>query len=533
MKLSSPSSFNSASDDKSNPTTTASAMVTPLATPIKTPTTFNNHLPISGSTTKVRPTIIQSLSAKRARQQVPGTIDLSTLPQFPQINCHNLTPQDSSSTTADTSGSTPRAMNDQSGLFSRWSTDSEDSDDDDEDHDNDSSCTSYDGEDSFLDSAGHGCVTSESADDADGENSPRKANNNEMRKSRSKQLSKKSSASPSPSSSMLLPRAQSRSRSRSPNNHNNIDPFIINVSDYAEAFSSPLSSVAMPSSSPMGALDSLLPPAPKPHQQGFSPYTEEQSYTFELSSPRLGSGSAASRRRQQQTRRSPSASSSSRRRDGIAGSESESSSSGSDSDTENLFAVPTKRLTRSQGLRIRDQGGDRPAGRYARALSQQLKHSLSAPSSPMKTANALLDGTISPAESTTDPLRVKLRELPGAKTPDGSAPSSPSLSPSIHQQSRKRSSHKHLNVTQTRNSPRLRASSPLHLSSLPEEGETSASASSNTTDTKSNIFNSAFSFANRESPNISPLALRSPRTQMPPIKEITEKDSNPYFAGYA
>lgn len=457
----------------------------------------------SPPSSKNRPPLAQSLSAKRARQ-VPGTLDLSSLPQFPQhpLSSLHLTPHGS-----ELSGSTPRAVPERPGLFSRWSSDSERTS-----SCTSSSCESCDEEETYeevgesaFDDAEH-----DAADEADAEH-----------------VGNEGGVAARPS---VGKRSVTMKRSISGPN-----PFFLSPSVAYDPIASPL-----PVSSP-SILSSLLPPAPKPHQHGFSPYAEEQGFTF------AGPSASVSSPLAQISPSSPSSSSQARRkkrshhhkhRQGKQGQSDDGFHDSSDSSMGSSRSGgspsgPAPRLTRSQGLRIKDQG-DRPRGRYARALSQQLKHGSSTPSSPMKTATALLGGTISPAESTTDPLRVKLREMPGAKTPDGSAPPSPSPSPTSrqsynHPSASPRQHQQHLRPTFARSlsSPKLRAASPLHLSSFPGEG-----GNSNAKDTKRDVFNSAFSFANRESPARSPLALKSPRTSMTTIKE-NEQDSNPYFAGYA
>ena len=475
----------------------ASESPSPAAISTPTPTSKDRSLPSQYpfvsplASAKARPPMIQSLSAKRARQ-VPGTLDLSSLPQFPlhpSSSTLHLTPHGS-----ELSGSTPRAVAERPGLFSRWSSDSEIT----------SSCTSSDCE---------SCDEEEVREDGEAvpEVAPEQESNGETLEEQEGADDEGTSKRPpvgkrSITMKRLIP---------VPN------PFFLAPSVAYDPIASPL-----PVSSP-GGLSSLLPPAPKPHQHGFSPYAEEQGFTF------TGPTASVSSPLAHLSPSSPSPSSPSRRkkrshhhhkhRQGKQGQsasddgfhDSSDSSMGSPC-SEGSSGAPLPRLTRSQGLRIKDQG-DRPRGRYARALSQQLKHTSSSPSSPIKTATALLGGTISPAESTTDLLRVKLREMPGAKTPDGSAPPSPSPASAT--------SRHHLRPTTARSlsSPKLRAASPLHVTSFPGEGAK---------DTKLNVFNSAFSFANRESPARSPLALKSPRSPMSTIKEH-QPDSNPYFAGYA
>jgi hypothetical protein len=172
-------------------------------------------------------------------------------------------------------------------------------------------------------------------------------------------------------------------------------------------------------------------------------------------------------------------------------------------------------------------------GRYARSLSAHASSS-AAPGSTgssgaggssresdiMRTASALLGGTISPAATTTDPLRVKLREMPGAITPD-SLPSSPALAlglghghhPQAHGPAKPPAVQHHYQLPAhsahwLANVGRL-PSSPLHISSLPDdsgsdEGEDDdssegvrrkANAANRQRDTKHDIFSSSFSLA--------------------------------------
>lgn len=468
---------------ESSPSSTPTMSITPMAR--DSSPTSNGFF--ASPSPRTRPPIVQSLSAKRPRQ-VPGILDLSSLPQFPQHPPLHLTPQGS-----EVSGSTPRAVPERPGLFSRWSTDSESV----------SSCTSSDCESAHEDEAE--AIDDEqhdSADEADAEHAEKEGG-----------IEKRPTAG-----------TRSATMRRSISGQN---PFFLSPSILLDPIPSP---VALPSPR---AVSSLLPPAPKPHQHGFSPYEEEQDFSFAgpsasvssplaQLSPTSPSGLHGRRKKRSHHHHKHRSGKQSQSDDGFHDGSDSSLSSSRSGDASTSASTS---LTRSQGLRIKDQG-DRPRGRYARALSQQLRHNSDSPSSPMKTATALLGGTISPAESTTDPLRVRLREMPGAKTPDGSAPPSPSPASASSPSSRQHHHH-HLrpSVARSLSSPKLRAASPLHVTSFPGEGGTAK-------DTKLNVFNSAFSFANRESPARSPLALKSPRSSMGTIAE-TEKDSNPYFAGYA
>lgn len=478
---------------ESSPSLTPTVSLTPSQEDRSFPSPSLYTSPVS----KARPPFVQSLSAKRPRQ-VPGTLDLSSLPQFPQHPSLHLTPQDS-----EISGSTPRAVAERPGLFSRWSSDSECV----------SSCTSSDCEESIAEEEQEAVDGDDDADGADAEHEEE----NEFGSSKRPTISQRSAT-------------MKRSTSIGQN------PFFLSPSISIDPIPSPV-----PVSSPH-AVSSLLPPAPKPHQHGFSPYAEEQGFMFSgpsasVSSPlaqlSATSPSALHSRRKKRSHHHKHRSNKQGGSDAGFQDSSDSTKGISPSGTPSAdSSTTTTRLTRSQGLRIKDQG-DKPRGRYARALSQQLRHGADGLSSPIKTANALLDGTISPAETTTDPLRVKLREMPGAKTPDGTIPSSPSSHTSPRQSSHHPHSH-HLrpSVGRSYSSPKLHASSPLHLTSYP--GEANNNNNNSGKDTKRDVFNSAFSFAaTRESSARSPLAMKSPlKSPMGTIREDVP-DSNPYFAGYA
>lgn len=480
------SSVKLATEAESSPSSTTPTMsITPSPELLLSPPKVNG-----------RPPLVQSLSAKRARH-VPGTLDLSSLPQFSQHPALHLTPQGS-----EISGSTPRAAPERPGLFSRWSTDSEGV----------SSCTSSDCE-------------SEQGDEQEAYDESTEEGHIPANEANAEHVDHKDSITKRPP---VGTRSVTMKRTISAAN-----PFFLSPSLSLDPIPSPL---PIPSPS---LVSSLLPPAPKPHQHGFSPYAEEQGFAFGGSSPSTSISSPLAQlsptspsvlhgRRKKRSQQSSKHRSTKQggQDDGFCDSSDSRGSSPAD-DVSNAVSS-SARLTRSQGLRIKDQG-DKPRGRYARALSQQLRSSADGSSSPMKTATALLGGTISPADSTTDPLRVKLREMPGAKTPDGSAPPSPSLASSTSRQSLHSKHHnQHLrpSVSRSLSSPKMHASSPLHLTSFPGESDSGAK------DTKLNVFNSAFSFANKDVPARSPLALKSPKASKGSIKEVGQ-DFNPYFAGYA
>lgn len=424
---------------------------------------------------RTRPMFLSSLSSKRGANSSPGLLDLSSVPRFPS---HPSTSSFSSSTTTPQdgltpNGSTPKAIPDRPGLLSRWSTDSEGSGDGNEEGE-DSTCTSPDCEVCEHDKQS----AEDSKEDADFIRSP------------------------------------------------------------------------LPAGSP-SAPGSLLPPAPKPHQQGFSPFVEAAPSSSALApssssnyfgqQPRHVSSPAslpASRtcKKKLRNRNEYSSSSSSGSSDCFLRTPADSPSAESPMSSPALAVPigPCKPLTRSQGLRIKDEGSRAKSRWGNRSLSAQItavtNSTAASGSSTIKTASALLDGTISPAATTTDPLRVKLRQIPGAVTPDSGMPASPSpqTGNGIHHNQSHQYQHPYNRSLLTPELPR----SPLHISSLPNHssGNRSPNSSSNSKDIFSKSFSFAAANANRESPLGSPkFPLPSPRTTLPSVKENT----NPYFAGYA
>ena len=609
-----------------------------------------------------------SLAAKRTRIS-PGTIDLSSLPRFPPSSPPPATLVTAASTDAPApssggqgaktpqaltnglfgsgSGSTPRALfpPTRPGLTSRWSTDSSGSDragsnstspvtemrpiyengkdqaaevdleSDSEGSTSGSSCMSEDCETcdarrmpSARLSQGAFPEAVDEAEDADGEEDAEEGQEH-FASTASQQQRRRSSLLARSASTATITAEHSGNSPTSFGTHFRPSPSQSPYSPALNAFSN--EAIRSPLPAFVAERSDMFPPAPKPHQMGFSPFVEEPvastsgeqqillpSQTLERTSP-----NDAAPRRCRKCKRSHQV-------------ESSSSSSGSaaSSQTSDETLSPTllcprpeseKPLTRSQGLRIRDEGSSRPKGRYARVLSAQL-HSSSLPSSSssksngggpnsssstMKTASALLDGTVSPAATSTDPLRVRLREMPGAITP-GSQPPTPSPANAPHQlpspsrtlaaysltsppkiarsTSASSSSSSSGRSSNAGSAPKKsswlspaqmsdrRPSSPLHISTLADDAdddnEAGLSSSSKTAaatrkvggDTKHDIFSRSFSFVNLESPVggaggyiRSPLA--SPRSTMPTIKETeaqkTEsqqglKKVNPYFAGY-
>lgn len=571
-----------------------------------------------------------SLSAKKTRIS-PGTLDLSALPRFPPLSPSSdpvaLPAASATGTGAKTpqaltnglfgsgSGSTPRALFPpiRPGLTSRWSTDSSDSSDRDagstsvspntelqpqlgpqaEDGDSDSGASSSASEECEhcedrraetgrpTQGAFPGAI--DAAEDADGEEDDEVPSSSQRRRS---------SLLRSLSSATVTAQEDDGSPS-SFGNHFRPSPSINPYFSPSTAFTDePILSPLPPTAS---FVPVLLPPAPKPHQMGFSPFVEAPS-------PReiqlLPSQVAEPVPPQLEDRHCKKCRRAAARKARLAAL-SPASSPAADA---RLFVNPPSRLTRSQGLRIRDEGSSRPKGRYARALSAQLHGS--APqggSSTMKTASALLDGTISPAATTSDPLRVKLRELPGARTPDSQPPSPSPLSGPAYAQSssmlsprsalasysltappkvarttsssssgRKSSTssssnsggggasgaHKKSSWLSPAQASDRRPSSPLHISTLAGESDEEAVASAavdpfeaikgRRIDTRHDVFSRSFSFAHEKAqcssstshqPYIrSPLA--SPRSNMPTISEGPLEPAqslnkvNPYFAGF-
>lgn len=572
-------SFSSATSSDS--ASSASSAATSIASPSK-----KCDGPIAGSMiSPPRPSLPAhsslSLSQRRGnRQASPGLIDFSSLPRFPiealideheakdarrtpqaqesdsvamtSQNLHRLRASSdsfSSSTRTSASGSTPRAVPDRPGLFSRWSTDSEDvparhaNDDEDEQEDVDDieiiqdESESFDGEeDSEWDSRCDKCmfeklsldtdVNIEEGDIADG------AQDEEMQCDEQVQLrTARLPCSPYFFSDTML-------SADSPMASPGLMPRRLAALNTA-GFDS------IPSPLPAFAAEEALPPAPKPHQYGFSPCVEMPPAGFEF--PRA----AAAAPQTTSPKRSGSLSldtsqdalngaylnmSNGERKitnkryrlcrrghlvpvelDPVSAFSDDSSSSSSPLS----LKLPEARLTRSQGLQIRDEGSRHMRGRMTRSLSAQLgAMSVNGTSSPIRTASALLDGTISPANETTNPFRVRLREMPGAITPDEfgaqnrdtyftlqgssssssssssshpSTPNSPSPMPSSNSRpalgasssmhrSRSAATSPKLSmlspVLQVHASHNIRVSSPLNMSFFPGSGESESNGSS-------------------------------------------------------
>ncbi|CAD6571396.1 MAG: hypothetical protein CYPHOPRED_004412 [Cyphobasidiales sp. Tagirdzhanova-0007] len=440
---------------------------------------------LPGTPSKTRPGFVQSLSAKRARQS-PGTIDLSFISKFTQHASPGnlLTPQASSTN----SGSTPKAGLDRPGLLSRWSTDSESSEA------GTSSCASSDCD---------VCCTGQDVDD--GEEPVLESGRHALPAKAGAIDGNESSVEDGEDGAEVLTLFQ--------------DSFFLSPTGASDAIKSP-----MPVLSPISQT-SLLPSAPKPHQHGFSPFVETPSLVPSRSQSYFTQRPSHHHRHTSSTADSEAPVSSKRKchkahkhSKPTAEDDSENSSSSEGSSAAAGRASGAQRaLTRSQGLRIKDDGGRSRSRFAARSLSQQLALAATggaSSSSPIKTATALLEGTISPAATTTDPLRVKLREMPGALTPEaGLSPlHSPSASPNNPLFSRSRL---------TPDLPR----SPLRI--------TSSASPSPIPRQRDDLFSCSFSFTPKDSaakPS-STLSLPSPKANLPPVQE--DANTNPYFAGYA
>ncbi|KAL7005477.1 hypothetical protein EMMF5_005031 [Cystobasidiomycetes sp. EMM_F5] len=465
-----------AMDNKPSHTSPASPNCnTPTLT---TPPRGSSTTPVTplSATQAPRPSVFSSLSQKRGPRQSPGIIDFSSLPRFPvQItsvrvessetdedqgasstsglwshafarNAGALTPHAPAS---DVSGSTPRAVPDRPGLFSRWSTDSEGGGSDsgamdDSNMEHDSSATDEDDVDAEMKDGNNADDANEEWDDACAQCQVERSGNGAI--------------------DMDLcdaeDDAQLQRTSRLPSNPFFAPQFTMSSTPVfaaaSPAVSSPLHRLAALSGSGWDAIRSplpvsspsqvnlTLPPAPKPHQHGFSPMVEIPTSAplplhavRSVSSPLpLFSRGTFAQQSQPATRYC--------NRGHVQPAWTVVGSNGSSPADSPGGLYPaqkqqTQALTRSQGLRIRDDEGRPRRGKFVRSLSLNTQlasfglnsHATASneQSSPIKAASALLERTISPAATTTDPLRVKLREMPGALTPDVSeAPPSPSPS---------------------------------------------------------------------------------------------------------
>lgn len=430
-----------------------------------------------------------SLSAKRGAHQLPGTIDLSSLPRFPSsefqpLNGGTKTPQAVGMAGSNSTGaaSTPRAGLGRPGLFSRWSTDSEGG----SSQSSPASCE-------VKQSACEKCTSAESESAA---------------------MSACSSCSSSSSK-----RTQRGAESPSSTRYN---PFFLSPSASSNAFILPPVPVDSPSLSfaPSSRL-AHLPPAPKPHQHGFSPCVE-----MSPTSPSKVSVAGGKSGRLQ------------RQEDSGNGASEDGFSSGSDASGSSRSSSPASspkirrkasnfKLTRSKGLGLRDDSGRPQRSRWSKSLAagQTLAQQQQAASSnTQKTATALLDGTISPAATTTDPLRVKLRNLPGAHTPDVNGMPAPPAAPAMASSS-SRSSTLHVPMPNYNSGYKgaPHPPSPLHMCSYPLSRAES---------TEGSLFSTEFSF-DKTVPAMD-ARMKSPRSKLPSDSLASQpmRKENPYFAGF-
>lgn len=512
----------------------------------------------------------QSLTAKRALQQgqAPGMLDLSALPQFSAPHLASASGLDAQRCSTPTPTTDPPAVN-RPRLHSRWSSDSEGSNTADAD-----AKTS-----AQIEAARNGSHETQHVSVSAGHRQagPAKASTQKRCLTSAWVQSSTPAAGPQVTSRRThIPRLSDSAISLPP------DPFLLALIAPAPEIAPPVSIPSTPS-----RLASLLPPAPKPHQHGFSPVTEDPP-------PLTGSAPAISEARADCATRStnppnlsyftfqPVSSNLPRHRWSVSGSSTSSASSSTtapakprsrslpyndlygeaDSPPDSPLEAPTHsvvrpdqgRLTRSQGLRIKDESV-RLRERFSRSLSTQLQlqHSRdltrghghdSGLSSTIRSANALLNGTISPAEMTTDPLRVRLREMPGLVTPDASGlppllsmPTTPAdlFGSGAERPNLKQTWHRAgpFALSASASTPR----SPLHMS-------TTASGS----DTTNNLFSENFSFAHPPSNAHATMGHSTPRhkaagsvlresaispTQAEPVASSQPQvrtGVNPYFA---